>query len=220
MKKTINYIQNIKESSISYRVQLSKNRVMSLNALQAKDISIDSEYVKLLTKWRNIHYKWFFSWVKVTHESTYGWLKQYYVPSPSDIIFFIEDKKYNKFGCMAVYNISANSCEVGRFMKGDSNAPKGGMTVALNSMLNWIYNNLKVDTVYLEVFESNIQAIKLYQRCGFVIKKRIPLEVIENDNTKSFQPIQDAQDSELTAHAFALQMEHKQQDSTIDSSHQ
>ena len=41
-------------------------------------------------------------------------------------------------------------------------------TEAINRILEYAFNDLKLDGMYLKVFETNSRAIKCYENCGFV----------------------------------------------------
>jgi len=128
-------ILKIKNQMTPYYIKTS-NSFIVLEGLQVKRKHLLFKDSEILSCWRNMHCKCFFNWTPVTKESTLEWLLQQYLPSSNDIIFMIKDRQGGVFGCMAIYNVSGTSCEVGRFMRGGSGGPSGVMTISLKSMLS------------------------------------------------------------------------------------
>ena len=121
----------------------------------------------------------------MTYEGTKRWLTLQLLEKKGRILFFLEDEKRNKIGHLGLYSfdIKHNSCEIDNVIRGEESAP-GVMTHALNTLIQWTYDALKIKTIYLRVFSDNERAIKLYSRCHFVENSIIPLrKEIHDDGT-------------------------------------
>jgi RimJ/RimL family protein N-acetyltransferase len=73
------------------------------------------------------------------------------------------------------FNYEDNSCEIDNVIRGEKSAP-GVMTDALQTLIKWTHEVLKIKTIYLRVFADNERAIKLYRRCHFADESIIPLK--------------------------------------------
>ena len=135
------------------------------------------ELIKLIADWREKHSMAFPSIFKVTFEGTKKWFEKRVLEDPERILFAILDRN----GCMvghigvATFDWNTGDCEIDNVMRGDSNAPKGLMTAATNTMVDFMYGKLGAKTVSLRVFGDNWRAIALYNRCGFTPFKSIPM---------------------------------------------
>jgi RimJ/RimL family protein N-acetyltransferase len=71
---------------------------------------------------------------------------------------------------VACYNIDVNSktAEVGRFLMNPQMRSKGYMHKAIQLLLQFCKDRLKIEYVYLEVITSNHRAINLYRKLGFI----------------------------------------------------
>ena len=80
-------------------------------------------------------------------------------------------------GHIGLTNIDAKMsvCEIDNVLRGKQSLPPGSMTLALKSLLNWIFATLEMDMAYLNVFADNVRAIALYERCGLVPDRLTPL---------------------------------------------
>jgi RimJ/RimL family protein N-acetyltransferase len=123
----------------------------------------------LMTHWRCLESKAFFTWQDYTLDQTKQWILNHYANDPFDIIFFIENTYHQPFGMASLYHIHKKDreCEFGRLLRGNSNGPEGGMTIAVKQLCRFAMDELMIDRIYLEVFANNNRAISLYRRCGF-----------------------------------------------------
>jgi RimJ/RimL family protein N-acetyltransferase len=141
--------------------------------------------ISLLTDWRKKNDWWFPSQFKVTYEGTKRWLTSQLLEKKGRVLFFIVDEKRNKIGHLGLYSFDFkhNSCEIDNVIRGEESAP-GVMTHALNKLMQWTYDVLKIKSMYLRVFSDNERAIKLYRRCNFVDDDLISLtKEVRDDGT-------------------------------------
>lgn len=140
------------------------------------------EHAEILTEWRNKHMYSFFTWFHATVDGTLNWIEGIMVREDR-ILFLIHNLKGEPIGHIGLTNFDfeKNTCEIDSVLRGVDELP-GVMTYALESLVDWVFNRLKIDSVYLRVFEDNHKAISLYKRCGFILWKRVGArKIIERD---------------------------------------
>jgi len=151
-------------------------RPLTKNSLQDNDKN--REIIRLLTKWRDASNVWFPAIFKVTEESTQKWLKEKVIEQPDRLLFMVETPYGMPFGHMGLYRGEADN-----FIRGRDDLVKGGMTRALEAMLKWASDDLRLEMLHLKVFADNRRAMGLYNRCGFREIGRIPMKKVENNDS-------------------------------------
>jgi len=81
-----------------------------------------------------------------------------------DKIYFLVKRNGDNIGVIDFTEIKKDSCYFGLYSKPDL---KGVGDTLLKTIIDYAFNNLKIQTLKLEVLESNIRAIKLYKRFKF-----------------------------------------------------
>jgi len=86
-----------------------------------------------------------------------------------NIIFAIEDKGGNFLGEIELDHIQWKNRMAELFLYiGEENLwGKGYGSDALNTFIQYIYKENKIDIIYLRVYQNNKRAIRCYQKCGF-----------------------------------------------------
>lgn len=125
-------------------------------------------------QWRNRDEArvWFKNSNKLTETQHQDWFAKY-LTNDNDYFFIVEADGV-PVGQASVYEInwSKGTAEVGRFLAAPDFAGRGYLTKACQVLLSFCRTTLGLDSVYLEVFETNEKAIRLYQRCGFFEERR------------------------------------------------
>ncbi len=154
----------------------TKNMIGALRAITDKSLK-NKKDISNLMEWRDKNQKWFPTQVKITYEGTKKWMKEQLLDKEDRILFMIEDTNNTPFGHMGFYRFDYDnfSCAVDNIIRGRDNILPGGMTYALQTLTSWAFSYLKLKKLFLNVFENNERAIKLYQRCGFKDYTKIPL---------------------------------------------
>lgn len=139
------------------------------------------EYASVIEKmveWRRDNPTVSNNYFEVTRKGTENWLKKVILEDDKKIFFIIVDKLGVPIGQMGISNLNEEdgSGFIYAVIKGDKTAPKGIMECCLRAMLQWGQDELRLRRFYLDVQETNERAIALYNRVGFEIVKRIPLE--------------------------------------------
>jgi diamine N-acetyltransferase len=139
---------------------------ITLRLLEAADLP-------LTRSWRNQDYirKWFVNSNVISEDQHSAWF-QGYMELDNDFVFVIlaKDLDNTPVGQISLYGIDwhAQTAEYGRLMIGNLAAHgKGYAKRATRLILKIGFNELHLHEIFLEVFENNVIAQKLYKDCGF-----------------------------------------------------
>ena len=162
----------------------------------------------LFASWRTMHKKSFFTWRDFTEQEVKNWLESNYANNDSEIFFFIETPDQVPLGLVSLYDFDFNTpcCAFGRLIRGEKIGPKGLMTLAVQALLSWAFNVLKLESIFLEVFEDNHPAITLYERSGFRKTGRVPLRRIDSADRTKWEKIDPLFRESQTPDGYALRM--------------
>lgn len=131
--------------------------------------------LEMTLRWRNQDEvrRWFYTSNVLTFEQHCNWVMNSYMPCDNDFIFVIESKPIGKpVGQISLYDIDFEKRrgEYGRVMIGERDASgKGVAREATRLILQFAFDTLGLDEVYLSVFADNERAINLYKACGFSV---------------------------------------------------
>ena len=103
----------------------------------------------------------------VSFEDEMNWIKE--KMESDSIIFSMIEKDTNEYiGNIEMMNIEDKKGELGICITKDKCDRHYG-TEAINRFLDYAYNDLNLDEVYLNVHGDNKRAIKCYENCNFII---------------------------------------------------
>lgn len=111
--------------------------------------------------------KWFKNSNIITISSHKSWYETY--QSKSDDYVFIAEIGNVLIGQMAIYNISNNSAEIGRFVVSPDAEGKGMMKLSIQKFILFVFKEFSISNVYLDVLRENNKAIHIYKSLGFKI---------------------------------------------------
>lgn len=133
-------------------------------------VPLKEKNIQVIREWRNQDHirKCFVNSSFISEEQQIAWYNSY-LHKIGDYVFEIHEQSFNKIiGMCALYNVSNDSAEFGRFIIGDVSAHGKGYGVeAVRLALSVAFEKIKLDSVRLEVYSDNIPAIKIYEKCGF-----------------------------------------------------
>jgi RimJ/RimL family protein N-acetyltransferase len=143
-----------------------------------------AEEIRLLMEWRNENREAFFSWFTATEEETEKWLTEQILAREDRILFFIETLDHRPFGHIGLTNFdySTKACEIDNVLRGTTEFIKGGMSVALQALINWVFIGLRANSIYLRVFSDNQRALGFYTQGGFEMVKQVPFRRMKDGN--------------------------------------
>ena len=97
----------------------------------------------------------------------------------AQFMIMVGDEK-KEVGSVYLRDIDKNNrkCEYGIFIGEDTERGKGAGTEAAKLAINYAFNELDLNRVYLRVFATNTRAIKSYEKAGFRFEGRFRDDVI------------------------------------------
>jgi len=85
----------------------------------------------------------------------------------------------------------------------------GVMTSALLALDDWAFSVLGLKRLFLRVFYDNERAIRLYERCGFIGVKKIPLhKFVEGDSIK-YEEIKESESLSIDRYFYLMEIRQK-----------
>lgn len=164
----------------------SENDKVFIRAVSTKMPGID-EFVIKATNARNIWKKAFLSEFNATTERTFRWI-QTIENNPFQVLFSIENFEKISFAHIGItYDLTEKTFEIGQILRFE-NQYKGGMTHALLSLSQWIFNKFDIPYIFLECVYDNNEAMALYQRCGFKETAQMPFFKYEKNGEFIWKP--------------------------------
>ena len=130
------------------------------------DPNLVNEYLKMVND-KEIQSFIGLSNIKVSFDDEMNWIKEK-MEEESNTFSMIEKSTNEYIGNIEIMDIKDNKGELGICITKDKCDRHYG-TEAIKRFLEYSYNELKLDSVYLNVHNDNERAIKCYENCGFVI---------------------------------------------------
>lgn len=154
-------------------------------------IEIVPEYFEHVVRWRNSpeNRRYFVSQTEFTLDGQTRWYDNYR-GNPSDLTFIISLKTGQPIGMAALYSINERngSAEFGRLLIGDAICQGKGLGLeATRLCLKTGFDSLRLDRVYLKVFDWNQRAVHVYERLGFTSRGVVDMD----DGTGHRQPVRE-----------------------------
>lgn len=148
---------------------------------------IKIEDTDLIIKWRNNENvrKNFIFQKKFTREIHLNWLESQ-VNTGNVVQFIIKIKENNKaIGSVYFRDIDYTKkiAEYGIFIGEDDERGNGYGTEAAQLALNFAFNELNLDRIFLRVFKDNKSAIKTYEHAGFIYDRTETI-ILDNNEQK------------------------------------
>lgn len=157
------------------QIQLVVNQNIRLRIVATNLDYQRSHDVHCLTAWRNKFVNSFLTEFVATETQTARWLAETVGPSDDRILFMADDRDGTAIGYMGIGFIDWKR----RYAEADSivrgrDAEKGGMSLALRTMIEWCQGQLAIEEVGVRVRSDN-PALQFYRKFGFVERLRVPL---------------------------------------------
>lgn len=186
----LNLLKKIKNSNFS---EISKYEV-NINGFEEykiRPITLIKSYqsigdIECLTKWRNLYRKSFLTDFIATNERTSNWLEESVLKDDKRILFMVENNQGKNIGYMGMAYIdwSRKYAETDSIVRGEP-APKGLMSSALRSLIQWGKNFLGIENIYVRVLDDN-PAIKFYEKMGFVKVREVGLRIEKKESSTNW----------------------------------
>lgn len=140
---------------------------------------LDADDVSRLTAWRNRFVTSFLNEFVATDRQTTNWLVETVGREDNRILFMADHSDGTTFGYMGLAFIDWEKGigEADAVVRGEE-APRGLMTGALRTLLDWAQGQLGLREVHVRVRSDN-PALEFYRKFGFAEQKRVPLRRTE-----------------------------------------
>lgn len=138
-----------------------------------------AEDVGLLTdlcRWRSANMESFLTVFEPSIEKTQSYLRKFSLPDPARILFVIQDISGTRVGNIGLCNIAPDSAELDNVIRGEQVGVRYFMRWVQWSLIEWAFDNLGVERVYLNVLGDNSRAIASYRGAGFEVVERSALK--------------------------------------------
>lgn len=130
---------------------------------------IEEEDLNYIVRWRNAAYDSFYEF-PISNSGQKLWFDGYM--KSNDLIFIIHEFSGKKIGMLSLSSFDQRnkSAEFGRFLIDSNYRGKRYGKTALILLLEYAFNHLNLNRIYLDTFEYNTEVINLYKSLGFVIE--------------------------------------------------
>jgi RimJ/RimL family protein N-acetyltransferase len=143
------------------------------------------EMIAHFAQWRSAVSHLYFSQIKPTPESMAKYLRDTSVSEPDAVLFAIFDQQLNLLGHSGIRHATQESCELDSIMKNPESTLSGLMFRTIAQMMSQVNESLGITAFGLKTLSTNLPAISLYRKLGFVIEREIPLmETNQNGVTR------------------------------------
>jgi diamine N-acetyltransferase len=150
---------------------MSKRYIPPLEKGSARLRLLERTDLETTLSWRNENRGWFLNSDLLSIDLHCSWFEQY-IAQDDDYVFIIErlSERIEPVGQISLYKIDwkQQKAEFGRLLIVESARQKGIAQKATEILLEFAFNTLGINTIHLEVLQSNYPAISLYEKCGFV----------------------------------------------------
>jgi UDP-4-amino-4,6-dideoxy-N-acetyl-beta-L-altrosamine N-acetyltransferase len=135
---------------------------MTIELINFIDLSLEEK--KMVLEWRNHNSirRYMYNQEIISLENHLKYIES--LKKSRDKRYFLVKREDSYLGVIDFTNIKKDSCHFGLYSKPNL---KGVGDTLLQTIIDYAFNNLKTQTLKLEVLESNIRAIKLYKRFKF-----------------------------------------------------
>jgi hypothetical protein len=158
----------------------------------------NDEIVDSLVKWRQKYLHFFLTQFKPSRERTRNWLKNTVIIDDSRILFLVLDEDRQLTGNYGVCNICRDTAELDNTIRGEKRGDRRLMFYSELCLMNWLYNEVGVNEIYVQVCSSNTKAIEHHRSVGFSITAHYELieKVVDGEKTYQVGPMIEHIDAE------------------------
>ena len=168
----------------------------------------DTNLVSLMCKWRAENKESFFAQIEPDTRSMLNYLETQSIGDERTLLFIIYSEGH-PLGHLGLSHINDGSASLDQVMKGvrenSESRTKGLMKSAVMALIDWSRSNLGLSVLHLEVVSSNDSAIKLYEKCNFVVTQKFPVKATQTTDGVFLQE-ENAQENS-TLHKLSMRLE-------------
>lgn len=181
-------ITRILDGQEKLRIDISDDQpaVVGFLAPITKANATDTQLIERLTEWRNRAKQHFFTQATFTYDQTAEWLWNRLLEDPTRLLFIIHAGT-KAVGTVGFKTLPNRSAECGNLLRGEKGGGYKLMYFAHLAMLEWMFENLAIESAYGMVFADNLFSLNHMRSLGFMPTERIPLHRREEGNSILFE---------------------------------
>lgn len=169
------------------------------------DRESDTALLELLGRWRKENEMWYSSQFKVTTERTARWYRDKLINVPDRLLFIIRAQgEYIGHAGLAKFDLDMKKCDIDNVLRGEKKFP-GIIKDALVGIMLWGREELGIRSYALKVQARNEKAVRLYEKMGFVVVRRIPQIQVNGKDGPEW--VDGPEELSSKADRFSLEME-------------
>jgi RimJ/RimL family protein N-acetyltransferase len=133
-------------------------------------------WLEQMTRARELNKTMFFARFPPSIDSLKKYLKQGAIENPNQILFLFVDQNGELLGHIGLKMNTFRNFEVDNVLRVSFGAPSL-MSIMLGRILEWAIDELDPEEFSLKVMSTNLRAISLYEKHGFVLSERCHLKI-------------------------------------------
>jgi RimJ/RimL family protein N-acetyltransferase len=132
-------------------------------------IKFSNEYIKLIEKWEGTN-----ELSKYLSHTRPKYLRESDLEAEKHTLFFMIKADEQIIGATWIEKITENDATIGIYIAIANYRGKGIGSKVIKILIERAFKEMKLNKLYLNVREKNVNAIKCYEKCGFKITKEYP----------------------------------------------
>jgi len=205
------FIAAIIGGHLSLRLPLLANgiEVGTLDPLTQHHLA-DDDVIQKLTDWRNASTTCFLSQFVATPERTGRWLNDVVLASRRCLLFLVRDSDNRPVGHFGFKSLTEHDVLLDNAMRGERRGHPQLIVLAGRRLIDWLFAETVVDTVYGYVLPDNIPALMLNKQLGFAEWSRVPMVRIDRGSEVHWAFPQHDDDVVATAYCHRVSVHRSQ----------
>ncbi|MBU3102417.1 MULTISPECIES: GNAT family N-acetyltransferase [Clostridium] len=134
-----------------------------------KLIKFTNEHTILIKKWESTN-----ELCKYLSHTQPKYLRESNLEEEKHTLFFMIEFNKELVGATWLENITENDATLGIYIALTNYRRKGVGSGVIKLLIDMAFKDINLKKLYLHVREKNVNAIKCYEKCGFIISKEYP----------------------------------------------
>ena len=202
-------VQNLKATTLAEAFLLSIPISQEVSLVPVGNWILENAIlINLMCAWRTDNKESFFDQIEPDAESMRDYLTSRSIGDNRNLLFIIFASG-QPIGHLGLSKISGSTAHLDQVMKAiPKNFPSkhpGLMESSIKVLANWSAITLGLKVLKLEVISSNVAAIRLYEKCKFVVRETIPLTTVVTES--GVRLIEDASNKNPASYKHVMQLE-------------
>ncbi len=149
-------------------IRLADGAAIGQLLMAASWVLEDRELLEQVTQWRKRNMRMFLSQFEANTDRTATYFRELALPRTDRALFFLLDAQGTVMGHLGIANWTDESAELDNVVRGVGGGHAQLMHYAERRLLDWVFENSSVRTVFARVLSYNWMAQDLHSSIGFV----------------------------------------------------